>query len=75
MRFDLTRPLGAALLLATTILTPTFAVAQTAINVFSPQTATMDLNTAWFTRPLPLRSVRFRSPAATIRKRSCLSTG
>ena len=49
MRSILTRTVATALLLTTTAFTPTLAMAQTAIGVFAPQTATMDLNTAWFT--------------------------
>ena len=49
MRSILTRTVATSLLLTTTALTPTLAMAQTAIGVFAPQTATMDLNTAWFT--------------------------
>jgi putative aldouronate transport system substrate-binding protein len=83
MRFDLTRPLGAALLLATTILTPSFAVAQTAIGVFSPQTATMDLNTAWFTTEvekkfdvdLTFETTGYDSSAASEKRQISLASG
>lgn len=49
MRSMLTRSVATALLLTTTAFTPTLAMAQTTLGVFAPQTATMDLNTAWFT--------------------------
>jgi putative aldouronate transport system substrate-binding protein len=49
MRSILPRAVVTAILLSTTVFTPTLANAQTAIGVFAPQTATMDLNTAWFT--------------------------
>ncbi|MBO9589821.1 extracellular solute-binding protein [Devosia sp.] len=49
MRFNLKGPLATTLLLATTAFTPSLAMAQTSIGVFAPQTATMDLNSAWFT--------------------------
>lgn len=47
--WDMHAPRLPALALATTAFAPALAIAQTSLGVFAPQTATMDLNTAWFT--------------------------
>ena len=83
MRSILTTTMATALLLSTTAFIPTLATAQTAIGVFAPQTATMDLNTAWFTThveekfnvDLNFETTGYDSTAASEKRQISLASG
>ncbi|MBF0680872.1 MAG: extracellular solute-binding protein [Devosia sp.] len=83
MRSTMTRTVATALLLTTTAFAPALAMAQTSLGVFAPQTATMDLNTAWFTTQveekfgvgLNFETTGYDSSAASEKRQISLASG